>query len=519
MSTNRVIFSRFTKLILVNVIFIILSMVMISECAGIVARAEDVVEDSETAVVVSDDEQQVSESVQTEILTPEQEVPVVERPENVTGFKLVKNSVNAVTLKWNNVENAEGYIIYRYNNTKNKWNRFFKSTSNINSHTITDLTAGVIHKFAIKAYVTTAEGKELSSAKYPTVSTFTYLPKVSGFKAGSVTTNSVKLSWTKVDTVKGYIVYKYDDAQKKWKRVAKTGNVNSYTVSGLSQNTKYSFAVKAYRVSTGKEIVSVSYPTISATTKKATLVKPAMIAESKYESSETHPYNKQINTLVVRWKNVKNAKSYQLYIKGGKYKDWTSYKTLSANRCTVSGLARGQSYSVKVRAINGTEKGPFSSVQNLKTAKMNFDAAGWEAMCRIVYHEVGQMNDDMWDRPIVYVADCVVNRYVAAKYSGYNNWSAAYQNYKNIQSIIYYSGGFMSSEGLARDGAVYSRVPSKVKAAVYGAVYGIAAYKNIQNDNSVYFWSNTAYYQNSSKIAYQFRIPWGYFNVWRSYWG
>ena len=137
MSTNRVIFSRFTKLILVNVIFIILSMVMISECAGIVARAEDVVEDSETAVVVSDDEQQVSESVQTEILTPEQEVPVVERPENVTGFKLVKNSVNAVTLKWNNVENAEGYIIYRYNNTKNKWNRFFKSTSIFKAFTLT----------------------------------------------------------------------------------------------------------------------------------------------------------------------------------------------------------------------------------------------------------------------------------------------------------------------------------------------------------------------------------------------
>lgn len=502
MSTNRVNLSDTVKLIFVNLLILLISVITISEClgTGIIAKA---VSDEKTLVTEND----------------EVEAPVVVRPQNVSGFKISKTAVNAVRLTWNKVDNAEGYIIYRYNVTKKTWVRITKTTDNNNIYTASGLAAGTAHKFAIKAYVTTDDGKELASASYPTVSTTTYLAKVADFKVGAVSTSAVKLTWTKVSGAKGYIIYQYDNSKKTWKRIAKAGNVNSFLVSNLTSNTTYSYAIKAYKTLNGKEVVSISYPTVSAKTKKVTLAKPALIAENKYESTATHPYNKQTNTLVVNWKKVSNAKAYQVYIKGGKYKNWTYYKGVSANYCTVSGLERARTYSFKVRAVNGTETSEFSAAQNLKTARMNFDAAGWEAMCRIVYHEVGQMNSDLWDRPIVYVSDCVVNRYVAAKYAGSNQWSAAYKNYGNIQSVIYNSGGFMSSAGLANDGAVYSRVPTKVKTAVYGAVYGIAAYKNIVNDNSVYFWCNRSYYQSDSRIAYTFRIPWGYFNIWRSYWG
>lgn len=251
------------------------------------------------------------------------------------------------------------------------------------------------------------------------------------------------------------------------------------------------------------------------------LSKPKLTAEKKYESADTHPYNKQTNTLIVRWGAVKNATSYQVYIKGGKYKSWTKYKTVSSNYnyCTVSGLARAKSYTFAVRAVNGSTVGPFSAHQTLKTARMNFDKGGWEAMCRIVYHEVGQINSSTWDKPIVYVADAVVNRFVAAKYGKNNAWIAAYKKYSKIQDIIYKSGGFMSSAGLSRDRANYKNVNSRVKTAVYGAVYGIAAYKGIKNDGGVYFWCNTSYKPTSNKVAYTYKIPWGYFSIWRSYWG
>jgi hypothetical protein len=77
----------------------------------------------------------------------------------------------------------------------------------------------------------------------------------------------------------------------------------------------------------------------------------------------------------------------------------------------------------------------------------------------------------------------------------------------------------MSSSQLTKDGAAYKNVPDRVKKAAWGAVYGYTYYKNIKNDYSVYYWCNRSYKINSSKIAYTFKIPWGYFNVWRSYWG
>ena len=353
-----------------------------------------------------------------------------------------------------------------------------------------------------------AENKEIKT---------TVPANVTELKATSVNVDNLTLSWKKVKDADGYVVYKYNTSNKKWSEVKKVTKT-TYKLTKLKANTSYKFAVKSYKNNNKTKLLSKSYTSLSAKT-KIKLSKVKMTGESKYGSSNTHPYNKQTNTLNLRWGKVKNASKYQVYVKGGKYKSWTKYKTVSSNSCAVSKLSRATSYSFKVRAVNGSSLGDFSNVQNLKTAKMNFSQAGWEAMCRIVYHEVGKINTSAWDKPIVYVSDCVVNRYVAAKYSGKNEWSAAYKKYNNIQDIIYKSGGFMSSAGLSRDGANYKNVNSRVKTAVYGAVYGISAYKNIKNDNTVYFWCNTSYKPTGSKVAYVFKIPWGYFNVWHKYWG
>ncbi|WP_443707793.1 fibronectin type III domain-containing protein, partial [Ruminococcus bicirculans (ex Wegman et al. 2014)] len=213
------------------------------------------------------------------------------------------------------------------------------------------------------------------------------------------------------------------------------------------------------------------------------------------------------------------ASKYELYIKGGKYKSWKKYKTVKNTNCTVTGLQRTTSYQFRVKAVNGSAASAYSKTQTIKTARMDFNKAGWEAMCRIVYHEVGKMSGSEWDKPIVYVADCVANQYVAAKYTKNAMWRSYYARYNNVQDIIYRSGGFMSSAQLSRDGANYSNVSRRVKQAVFGAVYGKTHLNGIANDYNVYFWCNRSYKTNSSKIAYSFKIPWGYFNVWRTYWG
>ncbi len=242
-------------------------------------------------------------------------------------------------------------------------------------------------------------------------------------------------------------------------------------------------------------------------------------SEARYNSGKTHPFKYQTSRMTIRWKAAKGAKKYQLYIKGGKYSKYTKIAETTKLSYTVKGLQRIKTYKFKVRGVNGSRKGAFSKVQSLRTSRINFDSAGWKAMCRIVYHEVGNIDDPMWDAPIVHVADCVVNRYEAAKYLDDPTWAPYYANYSSVQSMIYNSGDFMSDAGLTYDGATYSRCTSTVKKAVYGALYNRVMLSGEKPNKKVFFWSNTSYKPQSKKIAYSYKIPWGYFNVWKQYWG
>lgn len=122
----------------------------------------------------------------------------------------------------------------------------------------------------------------------------------------------------------------------------------------------------------------------SADAAAAKLSTPKMTAQINYGSEFTHPYNKQTNTIKVHWSKVSGASNYELYIKGGKYKSWKKYKTVKNTNCTVTGLQRTTSYQFRVKAVNGSAASAYSKTQTIKTARMDFNKAGWEAMCRIV---------------------------------------------------------------------------------------------------------------------------------------
>ena len=244
--------------------------------------------------------------------------------------------------------------------------------------------------------------------------------------------------------------------------------------------------------------------------------------EIKYDNGNTHPWGAQTNSIKVRWLPVTNAETYEVWVQGGQYKSWTKVKTLKTGQhaYTVKNLKRDTTYKFKVRASASGCYGAYSDVQTLKTGRIDFDEAGWQAMCRIVYHEVGGVNDPMWNEPIVHVADCIVNQYEAAKYLNDPTWAPYYKNYNSVQDIIYKSGGFMSDAGLTADGATYGKTTTIVRNAVYGAVYDKIKVDSIAHDRKIYFWCNTYSYPSSYKVAYVYGIPWGgYFSIWREYWG
>ena len=187
----------------------------------------------------------------------------------VSDFKSSVTS-DSVKLSWTKVSNADGYIIYKYDDNKKTWVRINKTTTNGTSYTVSKLTSGTKYKFAIKAYKT-VDKKEIASASYPQVEAITKVPAVTNFKSAPALT-SVKLTWTKVSNADGYIIYKYDDNKKTWVRINKTTtNGTSYTVSKLTSGTKYKFAIKAYKTVDKKEIASASYPQVEVSTQKTNI--------------------------------------------------------------------------------------------------------------------------------------------------------------------------------------------------------------------------------------------------------
>ena len=253
----------------------------------------------------------------------------------------------------------------------------------------------------------------------------------------------------------------------------------------------------------------------------ATLAKPVIEQEKTYDTDYTHPWNHQTNQITVHWNAVAGAKTYMLFVKNGQYSTWTNVATTADTKFTVTGLKRETVYAFAVKAVGEEDAvSDLSTPVQIKTARMDYSAAGWQAMCRIVYHEVGGAAGSFWDKPIVYVADCVTNQYVCAKYTKKGVWAKYYSRYSNIESIIYTSGGFASSSVLAARGATYARVSQRVKVAVWGATYGVTALKNIANDYNIFYWSSTGSAVKSSKLGYSFKTPWGnYVNIWRQYWG
>ena len=67
----------------------------------------------------------------------------------------------------------------------------------------------------------------------------------------------------------------------------------------------------------------------------------------------------------------------------------------------------------------------------------------------------------------------------------------------------------MSDAGLTRDGATYKKVTSRVKTAVYGAVYGKTTLNGIKNDYNVYYWCNRSYKSNDKKNCIFLQDPMG----------
>ncbi|MBQ5904457.1 MAG: fibronectin type III domain-containing protein [Clostridia bacterium] len=160
--------------------------------------------------------------------------------------------------------------------------------------------------------------------------------KVTGLKASSNKTTSVKLSWKALDGATGYRVYRYDAASKKYVIVATTKST-SYTVKNLKAGTSYKFVVKAYKKVDGSNL----WGSTSAALTTATTPDTPTLKVTAGKKSATLKWSKETGTGYV---------VYMATSKNGKYSKIATVKGSSNISTVKKNLTTGKTYYFKVRA-------------------------------------------------------------------------------------------------------------------------------------------------------------------------
>lgn len=256
----------------------------------------------------------------------------------VTGFKASGIKTDRVTLKWKPIDDAQGYIIYQYDLSKNKWIRKALVSSSSAQYTVAGLSSAVTYYFSIKGY-RIEDNKEILSAFHPNIYCTTKPDKVSGLKCKKATAHTVTLKWNKAARASGYYVYKYNASLKKWDEIKQVSSKkNTVLVSGLDPATEYRFAVRSYKDGKVKRMLS-SQKNMHCTTspEKVKGVKRGKVTAS---------------SVTIKWGKVSKASGYAMYRYDTGSKKWKYIKAVSAskNKYTFKGLSSAKKYRFAVRS-------------------------------------------------------------------------------------------------------------------------------------------------------------------------
>ena len=270
---------------------------------------------------------------------------------NVGTFKGSTVSDSAVKLDWSKNDKATGYVIEQYKG--GKWTVLATTKNNTTlTFTVKGLAEGTAYSFRIKSFRKTGSTTEFS--EYTAIKAATLLDGVSDFKVTSVTGSWITLEWAKNDKATGYSIEQYKGG--KWTVIATTKNNTTlkFTVKGLKNDTTYSFRIRAYKTAGGVTAYS-DYVRIAGKTRIPNVAK---FTGSAVSASEVK----------LDWSKNDKATGYIIeQYKGGKWTVLATTKNNTTLTFTVKGLAKGTTYSFRIKAfrtLNGTTE--FSEYSGLK---------------------------------------------------------------------------------------------------------------------------------------------------------
>ena len=228
-----------------------------------------------------------------------------------------------VTLAWNAVPGATKYAVYSYLNG----NYSQQAVTNGTSYTVTGLRNGTKYGFLVRAYANGA-WSAFTSADLVYATPVSTKPTVKAAAGDS----KVTLAWNAVSGATKYAVYSYLNGNYSQQAVT-TGT--SYTVTGLTNGTRYGFLVRAYVNGAWSAFTSAD-----------------LVYATPFSAKPTFRVTAGDSKAAVSWYSVSGATKYAVYsYLNGNY---TQQAVTTGTSSVVTGLRNGTKYGFLVRAyVNG----------------------------------------------------------------------------------------------------------------------------------------------------------------------
>ena len=179
-------------------------------------------------------------------------------PAKVTLKAAKDNGKGGITVSWNKVSTATGYRVYR-KEAGGSWKGLGNVTSNATiTYTDQNVTAGKSYTYTVRAYKEyegkSHQGDYDKTGKTATVTSLRGTVKLLGATAEAG--RKITVTWEKAGDCDGYILYRKSGSGS-WSRLTKVTdkNANSHTDGSGTAGTTYTYTVRAYKTSNGKEVL------------------------------------------------------------------------------------------------------------------------------------------------------------------------------------------------------------------------------------------------------------------------
>lgn len=266
----------------------------------------------------------------------------------------------SVRLEWKAVDGANGYQIYRSTSKDSGYKKVGQvKGKNTKKYEDKTLEAGKTYYYQVRAYKSNSAKNGVAS--FSKAQKAWTIKQVVFSQITSDSKNQVTLGWKKVSKAQGYDIYRSDESNSGFEKIASisSGSTLTYTDKGIKSGNTYYYKIAAtYKIKGSAGRGSYSKVTEVAVLKQGSI------------SSITLGDN---NVLNISWNSVANASGYELAGAISEKGSYTTLQTSGATSFTHSNLTQGTTYYYKVRAYKDLSSGirmygPWSAVKSKAAA-------------------------------------------------------------------------------------------------------------------------------------------------------